>query len=91
MGININIKEFIGDKYSVEDAILVREIVENNVYKGIVVDFKGLERVQSTFLTSIFSNLINKLGREYIFKQIYVKNLSNYNDYSRVVLGTTFQ
>ena len=91
MGININIKEFIGDKYSVEDAILVREIVENNLDKGIVLDFKGLERVQSTFLTSIFSNLINKLGREYIFKQIYVKNLSNYNDYSRVVLGTTFQ
>lgn len=91
MGMNINIKEFIGDKYSVEDAILVREIVENNLDKGIVLDFKGLERVQSTFLTSIFSNLINKLGREYIFKQIYVKNLSNYNDYSRVVLGTTFQ
>ena len=88
---NINIKEFIGDKYSVEDAILVREIVENNLDKGIVLDFKGLERVQSTFLTSIFSNLINKLGREYIFKQIRVKNLSNYNDYSRVVLGTTFQ
>ena len=61
MGININIKEFIGDKYSVEDAILVREIVENNLDKGIVLDFKGLERVQSTFLTSIFSNLINKL------------------------------
>ena len=91
MGMNINIKEFIGDKYSVEDAILVREIVENNLDKVIVLDFKGLERVQSTFLTSIFSNLINKLGREYIFKQIHVKNLSNYNDYSRVVLGTTFQ
>ena len=91
MGMNINIKEFIGDKYSVEDAILVREIVENNLDKGIVLDFKGLERVQSTFLTSIFSNLINKLGREYIFTQIDVKNLSNYNDYSRVVLGTTFQ
>lgn len=91
MGMNKNIKEFIGDKYSVEDAILVREIVENNLDKGIVLDFKGLERVQSTFLTSIFSNLINKLGREYIFKQIDVKNLSNYNDYSRVVLGTTFQ
>ena len=91
MGMNINIKEFIGDKYSVEDAILVREIVENNLDKGIVLDFKGLERVQSTFLTSIFSNLINKLGREYIFKQIDVKYLSNYNDYSRVVLGTTFQ
>ena len=49
------------------------------------------ERVPSTFLICLFNDLINKFGRDYIFKQIDVKNLSNYSDYSRVVLGTAFQ
>lgn len=91
MSINIKIKEFLGDNYSIEDAILLREIVKNNLDKGVVLDFEGFNRIPSTFLTCLFSDLINKMGREYIFKQIDVKNLSNYNDYSRVVLGTAFQ
>ena len=28
--------------------------------------------------------------REYIYQQINVKNISNFSDYSRVVLGTAF-
>ncbi len=84
MSINIKIKEFLGESYSIEDAILLREIVKNNLDTGVTLDFDGLERISSTFL-------MNKFGRDYIFKQIGVKNLSNYSDYSRVVLGTAFQ
>ena len=91
MSINIKMKDFLGDNYSIEDAILLREIVKNNLDTGVALDFEGLERIPSTFLICLFSDLINKFGREYIFKQIDVKNLSNYNDYSRVVLGTAFQ
>ncbi|MEN8078466.1 STAS-like domain-containing protein [Clostridioides difficile] len=91
MSINIKMKDFLGDNYSIEDAILLREIVKNNLDTGVALDFEGLERIPSTFLICLFSDLINKFGREYIFKQIDVKNLSNYSDYSRVVLGTAFQ
>lgn len=90
MSINIMVKEFLGDNYSIEDAILLREVIKNNVISGVTLDFSGFERIPSTFLTCLFNDLINKLGREYIFKQINVKNLSNYTDYSRVVLGTAF-
>lgn len=91
MSTSIKIKDFLGDKYSPEDAILLREIVKNNLEDGVVLDFQGMDRIPSTFLICLFNDLINKLGREYIFKQINVKNLTNYNDYSRVVLGTAFQ
>lgn len=87
----LSIREFLGENYSIEDAILVREAIRNNLDKGIELDFKGIDRVPSTFLISVFNDLINKLGREYVFQHVDVKNLSNYNDYSRVVLGTTFQ
>lgn len=91
MGINIKIKDFLEENYSIEDAILLREIIKNNLDLGVILDFEGFERIPSTFLICLFSDLINKFGRGYIFKQIDVKNLSNYNDYSRVVLGTAFQ
>lgn len=91
MSMIIKVKEFLGENYSIEDAILLREIVKNNLDTGVVLDFKDMIRIPSTFLNCLFSDLINKFGREYIFKQIDVKNLSNYTDFSRVVLGTTFQ
>lgn len=91
MSINIVVKDILGENYSCEDAILIREIINKNLDNNIILDFAGYERVSSTFLTSIFSDLIIKYGRDYIFKQIDVKNLSNYTDYLRVVLGTTFQ
>ena len=37
------------------------------------------------------TDMINKEGRENIISKINVKNLSNYTDYSRVILGTTFK
>lgn len=90
MSININVKEILGENYTIEDAILLREIIRNNLNLGIVLDFNGFDRVPSTFLNCLFSDLLTKLGRDYIFKQVGVKNLSNYSDYSRVVLGTAF-
>ncbi|GAB6168670.1 STAS-like domain-containing protein [Clostridium carnis] len=88
---DIKVKEILGENIEIEDAILLREIIRNNLDVGVTLDFSGFQRIPSTFLNVLFTDLIYKFGREYIFKQIYVKNLSNYSDYSRVVLGTTFQ
>lgn len=87
---NIKVRDILGENIYIEDAILLREIIRNNINEGILLDFEGFERVPSTFLNCLLSDLIYKFGREFIFKQIGVKNLSNYSDYSRVVLGTTF-
>lgn len=87
----IKVMDVLGKIIVSEDAILLREIVRNSINIGVVLDFEGFDRVPTTFLNTVFSDLINKFGRDYIFQQIDVKNLSNYTDFSRVVLGTTFQ
>ena len=90
MGMNIKVKDFLGNNYSCEDAILLRENIKKNLNSGVILDFDGYDRVPSTFLTCLFTDLKEKLGREYIYQQINVKNISNFSDYSRVVLGTAF-
>lgn len=86
----INVKELLGEKINVEDAIILRDYIENNIEGNIELDFIGIDRISTTFLTCLFTDMINKLGRENLISKINVKNLSNYTDYSRVVVGTTF-
>lgn len=86
----IKIKNVLGSDITIEDAILLREMIRTNLNTGVILDFEGIIRVPSTFLNLLLGDLINGFGREFVFKQISVKNLSNYKDYSRVVLGTTF-
>ncbi len=88
---NIKVRDLLGDNYSIEDAILLREIIRNNLEDGIQLDFEGVNRVATTFLNCLLNDFITKYGRKYVFQQVDVKNLSNYRDYSRVVLGTAFQ
>lgn len=87
---NINVREMLGEKIHTEDAIVLREYIEERLDNDIELDFEGLDRVSTTFLTCLFTDLINKEGRDSICNKIGVKNLSNYRDYSRVVKGTTF-
>ncbi len=87
----IKVRDILGEELTVEDAILLREIIRNNLNVGVLLDFEGFERVPSTFINLLVGELLNSFGRDFVFKQISVKNLSNYTDYSRVVLGTSFQ
>ena len=86
----INVKEFLGENFAIEDAIILRDQIKDNLNEEVVLDFEGLDKVPTTFLTCLFSELINEKGREAIFDAVNVKNLTNYNDFSRVVMGTTF-
>lgn len=86
----INVMQFLGKEFNIEDAIVLRRYIKDNINNDVELDFKGIEKVPSTFLVCLFNNLMNELGRDYVFSQIKVKNLTNYNDYLRVVKGTTF-
>lgn len=86
----INVRKFLGETINTEDAIILREYIEEELDQNIELDFDGLGRISTTFLTCLFTDLINKEGRDSILEKINVKNLSNYTDYSRVVRGTTF-
>lgn len=86
----INVREALGENFAVEDAILLRDQIKENLNEEVVLDFEGLDKVPTTFLTCLFSELINEKGRKAIFEAVNVKNLTNYKDFSRVVMGTTF-
>ena len=85
----INVREFLGENFGIEDAIFLRESIKDSE-EAVVLDFEGLDRVPSTFFISLFQDLINERGREAIFNNVSVKNLTNSRDFSRVVMGTTF-
>lgn len=87
---NVKVREYLGENFAVEDAILLRSLINDNMGEKIVLDFEGVNRIPSTFLCCLFTNLINVKGREFILEHINVKNLSNYADYSRVVKGTMY-
>lgn len=86
----INVKDFLGDDFTVEDAILLREYIGENLNNSIELDFEGVEKVPATFLNCLFTDLINKEGRDTIIQKVCVKNLPNYRNFSRVVRGTAF-
>ncbi|SHI87236.1 protein of unknown function [Clostridium amylolyticum] len=88
--LDIKVKDFLGKEFAVEDAILLRGYIYDNIGEKIVLDFSDIEKVPSTFFYCLFSELMSNQGRDYVFSHVNVKNLSNSNDYNRVVLGTTF-
>ena len=86
----IKVKDFLGEKFNVEDAILLREEIKRNAKEYVTLNFQGLGEVPATFFNCLFGDILYGSARKEIFKHINVKNLSNKNDYSRVVLGTAF-
>lgn len=86
----ISVKEFLGQDFTIEDAIILRGHIQNNLDQYIELDFDGVQKVSTTFLNCLFTDLINKEGRDYIISKVCVKNLSNQRNFSRVVRGTAF-
>ncbi|MDT8716753.1 STAS-like domain-containing protein [Clostridium sp. 19966] len=86
----IKVKEIIGTNFECEDAILLRNYIENSIDKNVVLDFADINTVPTSFLYCLFTNLINSKGRDFIASHIKIKNLENINDFTRVLLGTAF-
>lgn len=87
----INVKEYLGEDFSIEDAILLRDAIMKNRMENITLNFDGIKTVPSTFFNCLFGSILYENSRKEIFNRIDVKNLSNTSDYSRVVLGTAFE
>ncbi|MCR4945025.1 MAG: STAS-like domain-containing protein [Clostridium sp.] len=87
----IKIREFLGENFNVEDAILLRREIKGSADENIVLDFEGVEDVPATFFNCLFGDVLYGTARKEIFERINVKNLSRANNYMRVVLGTAFQ
>lgn len=87
----IKVKDLLGTSFRDEEGIIIRNVINSNLNDNIDLDFEGIDRVSTTFLSCLFNDLIYRNGRDNIISKINVKNLSNTTDYSRVVMGTTFQ
>lgn len=87
----INVKEYLGENFSIEDAILLRDAIMKNRMENVTLNFDGIKAVPATFFNCLFGSILYENSRKEIFSRIDVKNLSNTSDYSRVVLGTAFE
>ncbi|MBU5592189.1 STAS-like domain-containing protein [Clostridium sp. MSJ-4] len=87
---NIKVKDIIGTNFENEDAIVLREYIKQHIGAPIMLDFSDIDKVSTSFLCCLFTDLINSEGRDYIAANVDVKNLSNTRDLRRVLLGTAF-
>ncbi|AAK80628.1 hypothetical protein BJV85_001208 [Clostridium acetobutylicum] len=85
----INVKSMLGDKFSCQDAVVLKYHILKSKGDDITLDFSGLGDVPTTFFYNLFSELLYSNNRNYILDHIKVKNLANMKDYNRVVKGTT--
>lgn len=85
----IKVKEIIGLNFKCQDAVILRKYIKDNINDKTILDFDGIDHdVPTTFFYTLFSELLYEKDRTYLMEHIEVKNLSNYEDYKRVILGT---
>lgn len=87
---DVLVKDFVGASFTKEDAIVLRELIRDNLDQKVHLDFSDIDRVPTTFFWCLLTDLFNENGREYVLDKINVKNLSNQRDFRRVALGTAF-
>ena len=52
---DIKVKNLLGNSYSCEDAIVLKDSIRKNIESGVVLDFEGYDRISTLFLTCLFS------------------------------------
>jgi hypothetical protein len=88
----IIVKQITGEEVVATDAIIVKGIIKEVLIskdENIQIDFQGVKGVDSSFMSSVFTDLIYQYGRRYLIDKINVINLQNYDSYGRVVYGTS--
>ncbi|MHC1685470.1 MAG: DUF4325 domain-containing protein [Clostridiaceae bacterium] len=87
---NIKVKDFIGENLNLENAIVLKDIINASNGEEYILDFQGITRVNTTFFLSLFNDVINEKGRDYVLQNFKIVNLNNEQDFYRVLLGTHF-
>lgn len=85
----VKVKELIGTELRNEDAIILKELISENLQNKIVLDFEDTKTIPGTFFASLLTELISTKTRDYVASNIIVKNLSNEDDFRKVLLGTS--
>lgn len=89
MSTTVKVEKIIGSNFKCQDAVLLRKYIKDNLSDTIILDFEGINHdVPTTFFYTLLSELLYEKDRKYLLAHIKVKNLSNPDDYRRVILGT---
>lgn len=85
----VKIRDLIGTELKNEDAIILKGLIAENLQNKIVLDFEDTKTIPGTFFASLLTDLISTKTRDYVASNVVVKNLSNENDFKKVLLGTS--
>lgn len=85
----IMVKDILGDNVNPEDAIILREMLDDCLENDVVLDFIDVRKISGAFFATLLTELICKKGRNYISERLKVKNLTNAKEFNRVLLGTS--
>ena len=85
----VKVIDVIGEKFTCQDAILLKKQLNFMNFNTVVLDFDGLNKVPTTFFYTLLSDAIYENGREFLSEHLKVKNLSNPEDFKMVLLGTS--
>lgn len=86
----IMVKDLLGANPSVEDAIILKQIINSNLDESVVLDFTDVQDITCPFFANLLTDMFYKRGREKVIKNLQVKNLKNEKDFRRIVLGTSY-
>ncbi|MEA4825704.1 STAS-like domain-containing protein [Clostridium sp. JNZ J1-5] len=85
----IMVKDILGANVNPEDAIILREMIDNCLESDVVLDFKEVKKISGAFFATLLTELMCKKGRNYVSERLKVKNLTNLKEFNRVLLGTS--
>ena len=81
----VKVKELIGSELRNEDAIILKELIIENLQNKIVLDFQDTKTIPGTFFASLLTDLISTKTRDYVASNIIVKNLSTEGNFKKVL------
>ncbi|MCY6957505.1 STAS-like domain-containing protein [Clostridium brassicae] len=86
----IVVKEVLGVNPSIEDAIILKEMINDSLDESITLDFSELQSLPCAFFANLLTDIMYKRGREKVISNLKVKNLTNKRDFDRILLGTSY-
>lgn len=84
----LNISKIFGENLNIEDAVIIRNNIEENLGKNnFVLNFQNIKTIPNNFFSSLLVPLQDKLGFNNVIKHLRIINI-NSNDYIRPFYGT---
>lgn len=86
----IKVRELIGTNVNHEDAVILKQMIEEHLDDSIILDFENIKDLSCGFFATILTELFCMKGRDYVLSHLTVKSLTNLKAFNMVAYGTAF-